>query len=138
LLSKRNHFEGSYDDTVRRRGKFVAGTGRGKITVVQPLGLRKLTTQAALLSRDATPDELRGALRREANAHSDLRRKNHATKRKLGEVYKKLDSAAALLMADSQYDDPDTAEKKRKVAVSQVIGPGFSDTTGSYFRKTKA
>jgi len=93
------------------------------------VGLRtQLCSQAALLREDATIDEVRGALRREIADHQAESKKLRATKRKLGDVYRKLDGATALLLSDNQYDDTGLPRRRggSSCPVSLVMGSRIS------------
>ena len=139
----------SYDDTRRREGGAArpAGPGRGykkakrpgfDTTAVKDNNRRLLSTQAALLDGSATVDEVRSALRSEAKAHSEAKAQHRATKRKLTDVTRRMDTATALLMKDFKYGEDDGADKRRRVAIADICGEGFADLNGSYFRKKKA
>ena len=66
----------------------MAGPGRGKRKHLKIIGLRHLTTQAALVDGTATVGEVRAALRRESQQHQGLKAECRGVK--LGEVSRKL------------------------------------------------
>ena len=144
--SSRRRFVGNYDDVTRRK---VAGAqdrrhsnpGREvkrKAAAVRANNARLMTTQAALLDMSATVQQVRSALSREAKAHRAERASHGGTKRKLTEVSSRLHTATALVMAEHTYSVDEEADKRRRVAIADVCGQGWSSLDGSYFRKKKA
>lgn len=136
----------NYDDTRRRKtGRFsAAGPGRGhrgckaKRSAAAKTSLRQLSTVQALMDSSASTQEIRLALRKESEAHRHERNKHAGTKRKLAQVSRHMDMATALLMKEHHYGNDSDADKKRRVAITEICGEGFSELDGRYFRKKKA
>ena len=141
----RHRFAGSYDDVVRRKvGRCSkAGPGRGKRKAGVDSDVRAnnaylMSSQQALLECSVTVQEIRSALGREVKAHQAERARHAGTKRKLAHVTGRLHSSTALLMKEHQYGDDEGADKRRRVAIADACGQGWSSLDGSYFRKKKA
>lgn len=132
--AKRKTFVASYDDVTRRKAKATPAAGPGRGHKVQDTSsVRIMTTQGALVDETATSLELRSALLKESKAHTQERQQHGQTKRKLAQVSRTLDLAAAI-WNDAKYGDDAESDKRRRVAINELTGQGYSDLSGSYFR----